>query len=174
MTISWRFWCFSPFGAPMAPFRACPFGEHPFGVHPFGVRPFGVRPFGARPFGARPFGAPPSGVRPFGARWAGPPLPCVGWKYWKSSQEKVPWKTVLYFLEKTFKMFWNLSSSSDLVKRIREQFFLSKIDRRSLELWHFFSNMRDIKKTIGSFHFFASISPFPMKNPVLPNFLKMI
>ena len=52
-------------------------------------------------------GAPP---RPFGARWAGPPLPCVEWKYWKSSQEKASRKTTLYFLEKTFKMLWNLSS----------------------------------------------------------------
>ena len=43
----------------------------------------------------RPFGA-----RPFGARWAGPLLPCVERKYWKSFQEKVPLKTTLYFLTK--------------------------------------------------------------------------
>ena len=41
-----------------------------------------------------------SQARPFGARWAGPPLLFLGWKYWKSSQEKVSRKTAVYFLEK--------------------------------------------------------------------------
>ena len=88
---------------------------------------------------ARFAGAPPPGARPFGARWAGPPLPGVERKYWKSSQEKVSRKTTLYFLEKTFKTLWNLSRTTDLVERIRMQFFSSKIDWKSLELWHFFS-----------------------------------
>ena len=39
-------------------------------------------------------------ARPFGARRAGPPLPGVERKYWKSSQEKVSRKTILYFFEK--------------------------------------------------------------------------
>ena len=42
----------------------------------------------------------PFGARPFGARWAGPPLPCVERKYWKSSEEKVSRKTILYFFAK--------------------------------------------------------------------------
>ena len=41
-------------------------------------------------------------ARPFGARWAGPPLLFLGWKYWKSSQEKVSRKTALYFWGKYF------------------------------------------------------------------------
>ena len=44
-------------------------------------------------------------ARPFGARRAGPPLPGVERKYWKSSQEKVSRKTILYFLEKHSKRF---------------------------------------------------------------------
>ena len=87
----------------------------------------------------------PFGENPFGARRAGPPLPCVERKYWKSSEEKVSLKTILYFLRKiTFlvilpiKSLWDLSKTTDLVERIRMQFFLSKIDRRTLELWHFF------------------------------------
>ena len=39
-------------------------------------------------------------ARPFGARWAGPPFLFLGWKYWKSSQEKVYRKTILYFFGK--------------------------------------------------------------------------
>ena len=82
---------------------------------------------------------PLRGRAPFGARWAGPPLPCVERKYWKSSQEKVSRKTTLYFFGKTLKTVWNLSRTTDLVERIRMQFFSSKIDWKSLELWHFFS-----------------------------------
>ena len=33
-----------------------------------------------------------------------------------------------------------LSKTTDLVERIRMQLFLSKIDRRTLELWHFFQS----------------------------------
>ena len=40
------------------------------------------------------------GRAPSGARWAGPPLLFLGWKYWKSSEEKVSRETVLYFLDK--------------------------------------------------------------------------
>ena len=90
-------------------------------------------------------------ARPFGARWAGPPLLFVERKYWKSSEEKVSRKTTLYFLGKmTFlvilliKSLWDLSKTTDLVERIRMQFFLSKIDRRMLELWHFFFNLHFI------------------------------
>ena len=55
-------------------------------------------------------------------------------------------KTIFYFLRKStfwvifpLKTFWNLSRTTDLVEIIRMQFFLSKIDWRTLELWHFFS-----------------------------------
>ena len=88
--------------------NTCFLRKIPFGVHPEGVRPFEVHPFGVHPFGVHPFGA-----RPFGARWAGPPLLCVGWKYWKSSQEKVSRKTTLYFLEKSRFSSFSLSERSE-------------------------------------------------------------
>ena len=113
-------------------------------------------------------------ARPFGARWAGPPLLFLGWKYWKSSQEKVSRKTTLYFLEKSsflvilpIKMLWFVSRTTDLVERIREQFFFIQNWLEIVRVMTFFLVSQKVAKMI---HFFASISPFPMKNPVLPNF----
>ena len=72
-----------------------------------------------------------AGARPFGARWAGPPLLFLGWKYWKSSQEKVSQKTTLYFSGKIrfflilpITTLWFVSRTTDLLERIREQFFI--------------------------------------------------
>ena len=82
------------------------------------------------------------------------------WKYWKSFQGKMSQKTVLYFLEKIvflvispIKLLWFLSRSTDLVERIREDFFLLKIDWRSLELWHFFLSKSKSRKNDSFFVF---------------------
>ena len=64
----------------------------------------------------------------------------------------------MYFLGKKIfcvilliKTLWFVSRTTDLVERIREQFFLSKIDWRSLELWHFFLHFMCLE---NSFLFF--------------------
>ena len=69
-----------------------------------------------------------------------PPGPGRNLKKSQKKSKKVT-QNFVYFLTKiTFlvilpiKSLWDLSKTTDLVERIRMQFFLSKIDRRTLEL----------------------------------------
>ena len=59
-------------------------------------------------------------ARPFGARWVGPPPFCRAEILKKSSGKNVL-ETILYFLGK------NLPKTTDLVERIRMQFFCPKL-----------------------------------------------
>ena len=64
------------------------------------------------------------------------------------------WKTQVF----PVKTLWSLSRTTDLVERIRMQFFSSKIDWKSLELWHFFSILHFIY-FLPIFQFFADSLP---------------
>ena len=139
MTVVWRFWCFWCFP---------PLGVAPLLVWTSGSF-VGVNQW--LPCWGEPMaGAPPSRARPFGARWAGPRLLCVGWKYRKSSHEKVSRKTTLCFLLKL--RFWSFYLSKRSETYLERQIssrqsgsnFLSKIDWRTLQLWHFFSTLHFI------------------------------
>ena len=73
-----------------------------------------------------------------GAQGRAPPPGCRAEILKKFTGKSVPENYTLFF-GKTLKTLWNLSRTTDLVERIRMQFFSSKIDWKSLELWHFFS-----------------------------------
>ena len=71
--------------------------------------------------------------------------------------------STLYVFRKMFFWLFHLSKCSEtyldrqISSRGSGRIFLSKIDWKSLELWHFVSNIRDIRNPIGSFHHFFAL-----------------
>ena len=143
-------------GAPMVPFLGCTSGTL-VGVNqwlPCWGAP--MAPFGARPLRGR-------------APRAGPPR--VGRK--KVGRKKCPGKLHFIFFEKIDFWTFYLSKCSD-------SYLERQISSRGSGSNFFIQNWLEIVRVMTFFlvsqkvakmtHFFASISPFPMKNPVLRNF----